>query len=86
VALTPEQRTLRARMGAHAVHAAGKTSTGPARAAFDNRFLDEVDPDRQLSEPERQKRAKAAKSLFFTRLALKSSIARGKRKADGSTY
>jgi hypothetical protein len=77
--LTPVQRTLRAQMGAYRLHAMGKTNTGPARKAFDDRFLNEVDPGRTLPEAERSRRAKAAKSAYFKGLALKSSQARGAR-------
>jgi hypothetical protein len=82
MALTPEQRTLRAQMGAFRLHAQGKTNTGPARKAFDDRFLNEVDPDRLLPEEERIKRAKAAKSAYFKGLALKSSMARAAGKSS----
>lgn len=80
--LTPEQRTLRARLGAHALHAQGKTTTEAAREAFDRRFLDEVDPDRKLPVDERLRRAQYARKAYFTRLALKSARARA-RKAAG---
>jgi hypothetical protein len=46
------------------------------RAGLDRRFLDEVDPDRQLSEAERQRRAECARRAFYQRLALKSAQAR----------
>jgi len=42
----------------------------------DVRFEREVDPERALSPEERQKRAKAAKSAYFSRLSLKSLQAR----------
>lgn len=51
------------------------------RAGLDRRFLDEVDPDRQLSEAERQRRAECARRAFYQRLALKSAqIRRSKAK------
>jgi hypothetical protein len=40
------------------------------------RFVDEVDPNRVLSPPERQRRAEQARKAYFTRLALKSAQAR----------
>lgn len=48
--LTPNQRSLQARMAAHALHARtnGREHTQPARAAFLRRFEDQVDPDRTL--------------------------------------
>ncbi|CAN5860647.1 hypothetical protein BH23ACT8_BH23ACT8_15750 [soil metagenome] len=83
--LTPEQRTLRARM-------AGLTSwantsdpaarTAPARAAFNERFEREFDPDGVLPEPERRRRAECARRAHFTRLALLSSKARAAKAGD----
>jgi hypothetical protein len=78
--LTPEQRVLRARMGAARLHAKGKTNTAPARAKFNERFEREVDPDGVLSPAERIRRAEHARRAYFTGLALKSSIARSRRK------
>lgn len=65
-----------AREGGHAVSA-------PARAAFDQKFLDQVDPERKLSEEERQKRAKAARRAYFLTLSAKSVDAR-RRKAEAA--
>ena len=53
--------------------------TAPARAAFDKRFEDEVDPDRKLDPAERAKRADSARRAYFARLALKSAQARRAR-------
>jgi hypothetical protein len=80
MALTPGQRVLRARMGAYAVHSRYdvKQLTQPARDAFMARFEREVDPDGVLPEAERLRRAKAAKTLHFQRLAWKSARARRK--------
>jgi hypothetical protein len=79
--LTPAERTLRARMGAYVVHSRydPHQTTAPARAAFLKRFLDEVDPDRVLPEPERLRRAAAARKAYFTRLAYLSSRRRRER-------
>ncbi len=76
--LTPAQRTLRARMAAHAMHARNdsRTTSAPGRQAFLARFEDEVDPDRVLSEAERLRRAGHARKAYFARLALASSKAR----------
>jgi hypothetical protein len=41
-------------------------------------LIDEVDPDRELPEAERFRRAEHAKKAYFTRLALKSAQARRK--------
>lgn len=78
--LTPAERTLRARLAAHTMHAKGLTNTGPARRAFMDRFEQEVDPDGTLPPSERAERAEHAKKAYFTRLALKSAQARRERK------
>lgn len=79
--LTPAERSLRGRMGAYVVHARydPRQTTAPARAAFMKRFLDEVDPDRVLPEPERQRRAASARKAYFTRLAFLASRRRRDR-------
>lgn len=79
--LTPNERTLRARLAAHALHAGvdSKQHTEPARRAFMARFEDEVDPDRTLLPAERARRAEHAKKAYFIRLALKSAQARRER-------
>jgi hypothetical protein len=79
--LSPAQRTLRARLAAHALHAQrdSRELTLPARTAFFQRFLDEVDPNRVLPEPERLKRAASARKAYYSRLALKSCQARAKK-------
>jgi hypothetical protein len=57
-----------------------KELTQPARDKFNQRFLDQVDPERVLPEAERQRRAEQARKAYFTRLALKSAVARRKAK------
>lgn len=76
--ISPEQASLRAKLGAHALHAAGKTNTAPARKAFLERFEREVDPEGKLDPDERARRAEHAKKAYFTRLALKAAKARRK--------
>ena len=79
--LTPEQRSLRARIAAHSLHAQvddETAHTAPARKAFLDRFEREVDPDGVLSPAERARRAEHARSAYFTKLALASSRARTK--------
>jgi hypothetical protein len=51
-------------------------ATRPARAAFEQRFLYEVDPDGKLSAVERERRAANAKKAYFHRLALRSAQSR----------
>lgn len=82
--LTPEQRTLRARIGAHALHAGvldPAAHTAPARRAFEERFARQVDPGGLLPPLERARRAEHAKRAYFLKLALKSAQARRKRAA-----
>jgi hypothetical protein len=86
--IDPVQASLRARIGAYAQHAAHDTreTTRAARAAFNSKFEHQVDPDGVLPEAERQRRAQAARSAHFARLALASACkrsqkARNKKKA-----
>ena len=51
------------------------------RAGLERRFLDEVDPNRELSEAERIRRAECARKAFYQRLALASAKARRERSA-----
>lgn len=68
-------------MGGLTTSLRGHVNTAPAREAFLSRFDDLVDPERTLSPAERARRAEAARRMHMTRLALRSSLARGKRKA-----
>lgn len=82
--LTPEQRTLRARLAAHESWAATpdrSARTRAARDAFIAKFEDQVDPDRTLPPAERRRRAESARKAHYTRLAFKSARARARRKA-----
>lgn len=76
--LSPEERTLRARMGAYRLHALydPKETTKKARAAFAARFDRQVDPDGVLPPTERARRADAARRAYFTELQLRSSRSR----------
>ena len=80
--MTGQQRSLKSRMAAHSLHAQrdSRETTSAARKAFLERFENEVDPDRLLTEEERQRRALHARKAYFTRLALKSAMARSRRK------
>jgi hypothetical protein len=71
--MTPAERSLRARAAAHRMHAAGKTNTKPGRDAFLARFEREVDPDGELPEDERRRRALHARKAHMLTLAAKSS-------------
>lgn len=84
--LTPEQRSMRARVAAHerwAKTADRSAATAPAREAAASRFEQQVDPDGILPPLERAARAESAKRAYFTRLALQSSRARARRVQPG---
>jgi len=69
--LTPAERSLRGRIGAYLMHARNdpRETTRAARAAFAQRFVNQVDPHRRLPEAERLRRAEAARKAHFSRLA-----------------
>jgi hypothetical protein len=79
--LTPDERTTRARMAAHAMHSkydsraitTNARKAGPGNPEY---FFDQVDPDRTLDPVERLRRAEHAKKAHFHGLALKSAKAR----------
>ena len=81
--LSPSQRTLRARIGAYALHAQGGTSTKAGTAAFLVRFEKQVDPDSTLLPAERARRAAFARKSYMTSLTLKAS--RAKHMKTGAT-
>lgn len=83
--LTPSERVMRARMAAYMLHARydPRETTKAARRAFNQRFVDQVDPDRRLPEQERNRRAEAARRAYFTRLAYLSARSR-RRVGTGS--
>ena len=80
--LTPSERSLRARIAAHErwSHQDPVAGTAKARSAFLDRFEREVDPDGELPEAERLRRAEQARKAYFTELAFKSSKARAARR------
>ena len=71
--LTPSERVMRARMAAYLRRYDPRETTKAARVAFNQRFLDQVDPDRRFPEHERHRRAEAARRAYFTRLAYLSA-------------
>jgi hypothetical protein len=83
--LTPQERTLRARIAAFSLHAQGGTNTLPARQRFFSRFDREVDPEGVLPEGERQKRAAFARKAYYSKLALRSAQSRRARKNGGAS-
>ena len=76
--LSPAERTLRARLAAHAMHAQhdARQTTASGRAAFLARFEAEVDPEGRLDPEERARRAEQARRAYFARLALAATRAR----------
>lgn len=72
----PNHRKLCGVIGAHALHAQGKTNTLPARTAFLEKFEHDVDPDGLLPVEERLRRAEHARKAHFAKMALKSAQAR----------
>ena len=81
--LTPEQRTMRARMAAftlHATHDSRELTKAATQASID-RFERQVDPDGELEPAERARRAESARKAYMAGLALRSSQARAARKA-----
>jgi hypothetical protein len=84
--LTPEQRSLRGRIGAFALHAQGKTSTAAGTQAFLARFAREVEAaaearGERLTAGETDRRARLARRAHFARMALASSRARTRKAA-----
>ena len=82
-ALTPAQRSLRAKIAAHASWA--RTSdrasrTAAARQAATDRFERQVDPDGVLPPDERARRADSARRAHMLSLAAKSAAARRKNR------
>lgn len=76
--LTPSQRSLRARCAAYVMHSRhdARATTAAARAAFAERWNTQVDPEGRLAPADRYRRARAAKSAYFARLAYLSARAR----------
>jgi len=73
---------MRSKLGAHTrwANCDDRTAaTEPARKAFRDRWLDQVDPDRVLPAAERAMRADHAMRAHMTRMALASAKARARR-------
>ena len=81
--LSPAERTLRARLAAHAMHGRhdARATTAKARAAFLAKFEQQADPDGLLTPAERERRAQQLRSAYFAQLALASAKARRARRA-----
>lgn len=76
--LSPEERAIRARIGALALHSQhdARQITEAARAAFSAKFEAEVDPEGILDPAERKRRAEYARKAHFAKLALASARSR----------
>lgn len=83
--LSPEQRTLRARVAAFAKHAKHDPADdcAKARAALWGRYERRVDPTGDLPEEERHRRARSAMRADLARRALMATKAR-EQQADGA--
>ena len=83
--LTPTRRSQRARIAAHARWAKEPdrlAATAPGRRAAFEKLLDEVDPERKLTEADRLKRAKNAQQAQLERIRLAAS--RNRRRNGGA--
>jgi len=80
--LTGSERSLRAKIGAHALHASHDPAqtTSKARETFLASFEAQVDPEGSLTPEERRRRAMHARKAHFARLALISARVRRARK------
>jgi hypothetical protein len=81
--LSPAERSLRARLAVHTLHATRdpRKATALARAGFLARFEREVDPDGVLDPSELRRRAEHARRAYFIRLSLAAIAARRARRA-----
>lgn len=81
--MTPAERSLRARLAAHSLHAQrdARETTSAARATFLARFERQVDPDGLLPPEERARRAESAKRAHFTKMAMASARSRRREPA-----
>lgn len=81
--LTPEQRSMRARIAAHARWSKEdpKPNADRGQAGLLLRFEREADPEGVLAPEERRRRAESRRREHMTRLAFQSSKARGHREA-----
>jgi hypothetical protein len=76
-----EERVLTGRLGEYTMLSRNDPheTTRVARLAFDARFEREVDPNGELDQAERARRAQMARKAYFLRLALKSAEARRRK-------
>jgi hypothetical protein len=81
--LSPAERSMRARVAAYALHAQrdSRELTAKARSAAWQKYLDEVDPDGSLPEPERIRRAESLRKSRLLAASLKAAVARRRKAA-----
>lgn len=84
--LSKRERSQRARIAAHAMHAQHDpvVTSAKARQVFAASFLEQVDPTgelRRTNPAEAERRAESARKAHFARLAFASAKARRARKA-----
>jgi hypothetical protein len=79
--MTTSERRQQAQIAAYRMHSMHNASvtTAAARASFLKRFEIEVDPDQVLAPAERSRRATAARSAHFRKMALRSGQVRRAR-------
>ena len=82
---TAHERALQASLAAHTAHSrhSPKHMTAKARAAFNERFEHEADPDKVLPPAERERRATHLRKAHMRRLSLQAAKARRLRSAGG---
>jgi len=86
-ALSSEQKRLCSQISANTrwAHHDPREELKPAHDGWRQRFVDEVDPNRELPEAERERRATSAMRAYMARLALQSSKARARKREDRAT-
>ena len=81
--MTDTDYVLLGRIGAYKMHSLydARETTKAARAAFNARFDDEVDPERILDPADRAARAASARKAYMLRMSMKSAKLRRERAA-----
>ena len=75
--MTPAERRLRARIGAHTSWLNTENRYArvlPARLALEAEFEREADPDNKLTPPERARAAENLRKAHYARMALRSEL------------
>ena len=79
--MADSEKALFGRLGAYKMHSLydARETTKAARAAFNTRFDDEVDPERILDPDDRAARAASARKAYMLGLSMKSAKVRRER-------